>query len=222
MLGSVRGILVVAMGLLVGLDCSVADAGNACNSGSIRLAAQQGSATSYIAAIRAISDDNNSVSNLFEQKLRTLGIHNANEGYLVIKKRDPGFIDALRRKQKNIDQRMLDLIERHGLPVASTVGTIGMMSAVSVMANTFDPDYAAKFAELWKQGCAKRMLPCIGYALIEDNALLVRDGIQRFGTISGVPFAKNTSDKEVNEERAKMGLSPLSQACMDSITKPQS
>jgi hypothetical protein len=227
--------LVVSFGLLLGLDYSVADAANTCNSVTIKLSVasgpgltakqseeQQGSLPSYNTAIKAINNANNDVMILLAKKLRTMGMNADGAGYLALKSQDPRFIDALGRQQKDIDQRMLDLIARYGLPTAEKVGPHGTMSAVMVMANTLDPDNAAKFAELWKSGCAKGVLPCAAYALIEDNALLVQAGIQRFGTSSGVPFAQGSSLKEVNEERAKIGLSPLSQACVESITKPQS
>lgn len=234
--GTVRTILVVSFGLLFGLDCSVAYAANACNTVTIswsvtsepgqatnaKQLAKQGSLPNYIAAIKAISNASNHVMVLFTKKLRTMGMNADGAGYFALKNHDPRFIDALRQKQKGIDQRMLDLIAKYGLPVAEKVGDDGMMSSAMVMANTLDPAGAAKFAELWKSGCAKGVLPCAAYAMIEDNALLMRAGIQRFGTSSGVPFAKGSNLKEVNDERAKIGLSPLSQTCMDSITKPQS
>ncbi|WP_288128691.1 hypothetical protein [Thiomonas sp.] len=234
MRGTVRTILVASFGLLFVLDCSIANAANACNSVTIswsvtsksgqalnaKQLAKKTSSLSYIAAIKAISNANNDVMILFTKKLRAMGMNADGAGYFALENHDPRFIDALRRKQKGIDQRMLDLITRHGLPVAEKVGLDGMMSTAMVMANTLDPADAAKFAELWKSGCAKGELPCAAYALIEDNALLLRDGVQRFGTSSGVPFANGARLVQVNEERAKVGLGPLSQTCMDSITRP--
>ena len=227
-------ILAVSFVLLLGLDCSIADAAGACNQVTISWSvtsksghavnamrlAKHGSSQDYIAAIEQISSANNILVISFAKETQKLGIHSDAAGYLALKKRDPGFIAALVQKQRDIDQRLLDLIARNGLPVTDKVGLDGMMSSAMIMANTFDPVSAAKFAELWKSGCAKGVLPCAAYAMIEDNALLMRDGVQRFGTSAGVPFANGARLAQVNEERAKVGLGPLSQACMNSITKP--
>ena len=227
-------LLMISFVPLLGLDCGIAIAAGTCNqtqitwsvtskpsqSANSKQLAKQGSLPNYIAAIKAISSSNNDVMATFIKRAQALGLRPDNAGYLALKSRDPGFINVLALKQRDIDQQLLDSIARHGLPVAEKVGLNGMMSSAMIMVNTFDPASADKFAALWKNGCEKGELPCAAYALIEDNALLLRDGVQRFGTNVGVPFAKGTSLMQVNEERAKIGLGPLSQTCMDDIAKP--
>lgn len=226
--------VVVVLGLLLGLAWSGAYAANACNQFNIswqvtvksaravnaRQLAKEGSAPNYIAAIKKIESANNGIMAQFAKKSRTLRLPADDRGYLTLKRIDREFINTLSRKQRPIAQRLLDLIANNGLPVPEKVGIDGAMSAFTVMANTFDPADAAKFADLWQSGCAKGVLPCPAYALIKDNALMVRAGIQKFGTALGVPFAKGTNLVQLNEERATVGLGPLSGACMLSISKP--
>ena len=229
-------LLVGSLGLLLVLACSTAHAANACNevniswtvtSKSVRpVNAKQlengGSSPSYINAIKGLSNANNDILAQFARKSEALGMSANDRGYLALKRSDPQFINALRRKQKSIDQRLLDLMIHDGLPAPKKVGIDGAMSAFLVMANTFDPAYAAKFAKLWHSGCARGALPCPAYAFIQDNALMLRDGIQRFGTGTGVPFRNGTTLEQVNKARADVGLVPLTEACMVSISRPGS
>ena len=234
MRGTGRTLLVGSLGLLLALACTAAHAANTCNEVNISWAVtsksaravnvkqleKNGSSPSYINAIKEISNANTDILARFARKSRALGMSANDRGYLALKRSDPQFINTLRRKQKDLDQRLFDLMVHNGMPVPQKVGIDGAMSAFVVMANTFDPAYAAKFAELWHSGCAKGALPCTAYALIEDNALLVRAGIQQFGTGSGVPFSKGRSLAQLNAARSKVGLGPLSEACMKSIARP--
>lgn len=234
MRGIVRTIFVVAACLLFWFDCGIADSASVCNQINFTLKTvsksgrkvstgqlqKSGKLPNYIASIATISSANMDVLTQFMKKIQALGLPTSDAGYLALKYRDPQFIERLSEKQETIDRQLLDLMTRYGLPTPDKVGTDGTMSSFGVMANTFDPVYAAKFAKLWRSGCAKGVLPCAAYAVIEDNALMLRAGIQRFGTGTGVPFAKGTSLAQVNEERAKIKLGPLSQTCVDSIAKP--
>ena len=128
------------------------------------------------------------------------------------------FQDLLRNMQdtdKENLQQVIAIIEKHGWPGKSMVGSSGSSTAWAVIQHS-DMEHWLKYLPLMREAAEKGELPRSNVALTEDRVLINQGKPQRYGSqlrqnneTNGMEFFPIEDEVNVDKRRAEVGLEPI-------------